>query len=386
MKKSEVYSLPKWYQIFPKYPWLSIYAWVVFCIFPFFFIFKSSALIEIVIGLSLTILFFIAYRLSFTSAGWLLYVCVAIEMAISVTMTLLFGYIYFSIFLSFFIGHIQHKVSFFIIYSIHIAAIIAAVIIGFFQQTELFLSHLPFLIACFIGVILLPFNTYNRNKRELLEGQLEDAQKRISQFIIIEERERIARDLHDTLGQKLSLIGLKSDLASRLIEKNQQAAKNEINDINQTARSVLKEVRELVAGMRGNKLEDELFRIKQILLAANISCKISGTLELKNTTLLIENVLSMCLKEAVTNVVKHSGATACSISIKQSTKETLLKVHDNGAGIDTKNDWTKGHGLRGIKERLDFVNGILDIHSKNGTTLHIRVPIVIQQTDQEENT
>lgn len=381
-----MYSLPKWYQIFPKYPWLSIYAWVVFCIFPFFFIFKSSTPLEIIVGLTLTILFFIAYRLSFTSTGWLLYVCVAVEMAISVTMTLLFGYIYFSIFLSFFIGHIQNKISFFIIYSIHIVAIIVAVIIGFFQQTELFLSHLPFLIACLIGVILLPFNTYNRNKRELLEGQLEDAQKRISQFTIIEERERIARDLHDTLGQKLALIGLKSDLAGRLIEKNPQAAKNEINDINQTARSVLKEVRELVAGMRGNKLEDELFRVKQILLAANISCKISGSLELKNTTLLIENVLSMCLKEAVTNIVKHSGATACSILIKQSAKETLLKVHDNGAGIDTKNDWTKGHGLRGIKERLDFLNGSLEIHSKNGTTLHIRIPIVIQQTDQEENT
>ena len=78
---------------------------------------------------------------------------------------------------------------------------------------------MPFLIICLIGVILLPFNTYNRNKREALEGQLEEAQKRISQYIIIEERERIARDLHDTLGQKLSLIGLKSDLAGQIDRK-----------------------------------------------------------------------------------------------------------------------------------------------------------------------
>lgn len=376
--------MPKWYQIFPKYPWLSIYAWIVFCIFPFFFIFKSSGALEIVVGLSLTLLFFVAYRLSFTSHGWLLFVSVAVEIAISVTMTFLFGYIYFAIFLSFFIGNLQQKVRFFVIYSIHLVATISAVIIGFFTQTELFLSHLPFLIICLIGVILLPFNTYNRNKRELLEGQLENAQKRISQFMVIEERERIARDLHDTLGQKLSLIGLKSDLASRLIEKNPEAAKHEINEINHTARSVLKEVRELVANMRGIKLEDELFRVKQILLAAGITCKVSGTLELRNTPLLVENVLSMCLKEAVTNVVKHSGATSCSISIKQSANETLLKVHDNGTGIDAKRDWSKGHGLRGIKERLDFVNGNLDFQSKNGTTLYIRVPIVIQQMSQEE--
>ena len=217
-----------------------------------------------------------------------------------------------------------------------------------------------------------------------LEGQLEDAQKRISKFIIIEERERIARDLHDTLGQKLSLIGLKSDLASRLIEKNPQAAKIEINDINQTARSVLKEVRELVTNMRGTKLEDELFRVKQILNAAQITCKLNGSPELVNTPLLVENVLSMSLKEAVTNIVKHSRATSCSISIKQSTKETLIKVHDNGIGLNQETEWSKGHGLRGIKERLEFVNGSLDIHSKNGTTLYIRVPNVIKQPRQEE--
>lgn len=376
--------MTKWYQVFPKSPWLSIYAWIVFCIFPFFFIFKSSSLIEIIIGLVLMLLFFIVYRFSFTSKGLLLYICVFVEIAISVSMTFLYGYIYFSIFLSFFIGNIQHRVSFFVIYSIHLVAMIAAVVIGFFTQMDLFLSHLPFLIICLIGVILLPFNTYNRNKREVLEGQLEEAQNRISQYIIIEERERIARDLHDTLGQKLSLIGLKSDLASRLIEKNPTAAKNEINDINQTARSVLKEVRELVTNMRGTKLEDELFRVKQILLAAQIACKVSGTPERLKTPLLIENVLSMCLKEAVTNVVKHSNATACSISIKQSAKETLLKVHDNGIGLDLKRDWSTGHGLRGIKERLDFVNGTLDIHNKNGTTVNIRIPNVIQQTGQEE--
>ncbi|WP_427137918.1 sensor histidine kinase [Psychrobacillus psychrodurans] len=376
--------MPKWYQIFPKYPWLSIYAWIVFCIFPFFFIFRSTGPVEIVIGLALTLLFFISYRLSFSTKGWLLYFFVALEISISVWMTYLYGYIYFSIFLSFFIGNIKRRLSFFVIYSIHLVATIAAVIIGFFIQTDLFLSHLPFLIVCLIGVILLPFNTYTRNQREALEGQLEEAQIKISQYTIVEERERIARDLHDTLGQKLSLIGLKSDLASRLIEKNPEAAKTEILDINQTARSVLKEVRELVTNMRGTKLEEELFRINQILNAAQIKCTVTGSSKLVKTPLLVENVLSMCLKEAVNNVVKHSGATSCSISIKQSAKETLLKVYDNGKGLEEKKSLSKGHGLLGIKERLEFVNGTLDIHSKNGTTLNIRVPNVIQQPSQEE--
>lgn len=376
--------MSNWYQIFPKYPWLSIYAWIVFCIFPFFFIFRSTSTLEIVIGLALTLLFFIAYRLSFSAKGWLLYFSVALEISISVWMTYLYGYIYFSIFLSFLIGNIKSHLSFFVFYSIHLVVTIVAVIIGFFIQTDLFLSHLPFLIICLIGVILLPFNSYTRNQREALEGQLEEAQIKISKYIIIEERERIARDLHDTLGQKLSLIGLKSDLASRLIEKNPQAAKIEILDINQTARSVLKEVRELVTNMRRTKLEDELFRINQILKAADIKCNVSGTPKLVNTPLLVENVLSMCLKEAVNNVVKHSGASTCSIYIKQSAKETLLKVYDNGKGFDEKINRAEGHGLLGIKERLEFVNGTLDIHSKNGSTLNIRIPNVIQRPSQEE--
>ena len=76
-----------------------------------------------------------------------------------------------------------------------------------------------------IGVILLPVTTYNRNKSDKLQGQLEDANKRISELVKLEERQRIARDLHDTLGQKLSLIGLKSDLAVKLIKQKSDQPK-----------------------------------------------------------------------------------------------------------------------------------------------------------------
>src|SRR5690606_14536112 len=203
------------------------------------------------------------------------------------------------------IGNLQSRGGFITVYIIHLISTFITVHYGFVTQTQLFFTQFPFILISLIVVILLPFNTDNQKKQGELEDQLEDANKRISELVKLEERQRIARDLHDTLGQKLSLIGLKSDLARKLIPENPKQAQSEILDVQQTARTALKEVREMVTQMRGTRLEEEMFRVEQILKAAEIESHIEGDPKLENTSLLTENVLSMCLKEAITNVVKH---------------------------------------------------------------------------------
>lgn len=190
----------------------------------------------------------------------------------------------------------------------------------------------------------------------------------------MEERQRIARDLHDTLGQKLSLMGLKSDLALKLIKVNPEDAKNELIDINQTARTALKEVREMVTNMRAIKLKDELIKIKQILDAANIKVTIEGPTVLEETPLFVENILSMCLKEAVTNIVKHSQATCCRIKISPTNNDVKIEIQDNGVGLTSEPGTTNGHGITGMRERLEFVNGSVEFISSNGTLIVIQVP------------
>lgn len=266
-------------------------------------------------------------------------------------------------------------------YGLHIFFTVGAIVTGFFLEINLFLPQVHFILITVIGVILLPFNLYNRSKRERLEDQLEDANERISELILLEERERIARDLHDTLGQKLSMIGLKSDLARRLISKNPEEAERELVDIRQTASTALKEVRELVADMRATRLVDEVMRIRQILAAAEIELRIEGDPAVTNIPSNFENVLGMCLKEAVTNVVKHSGATVCNVLIKQTEDEVSIVVHDNGKGMKTIK--SVGTGLKGMRERLEFVNGTLEIEEEHGTTLTIRMPIVITHQLEE---
>lgn len=373
--------MQKWYSIFPKNPWLSIYAWAVFCLLPFFFIFRSWSAVGISVGTGLLVLFFISYFFSFKSKSGLVYMWISFEIVINIVMTLLFGYVYLSIFTAFFIGNIRSTVGFFIMYGLHIFFTVGAIVTGFFLEINLFLPQVHFILITVIGVILLPFNLYNRSKREKLEDQLEDAKERISELMLLEERERIARDLHDTLGQKLSMIGLKSDLARRLISKNPEEAEKELVDIRQTASTALKEVRELVADMRATRLVDEVMRIRQILAAAEIELRIEGDPAVTNIPSNFENVLGMCLKEAVTNVVKHSGATVCNVLFKQTEDEVSIIVRDNGKGM--KEMKSVGTGLKGMRERLEFVNGALEIKEGHGTTLTIRMPIVITHQVEE---
>lgn len=373
-----------WFSLFPKSPWLSIYGWVIFGVLPFFFIFRSSSPIEVSIGILLVLLFFLCYRFSYRSKTGLVYMWISFEMAINIVMTLLFGYVYLSIFVAFFIGNIRNPIGFFIIYGIHIALTIGAIIAGFFIEIELFWPQFPFILISVIGVVLLPFNLYNRNKREKLEGQLEDAHERISELIILEERERIARDLHDILGQKLSLIGLKSDLASRLLDKNTEAAEKELMDIRQTASAALKEVRDLVDDIRMTKLTDELIRVQQILKAAEMRFTVTGNPQFLGIPPLIENVLSMCLKEAVTNIVKHSYATICHFTFEQTIDALQITIQDDGIGIPARGKNLPGNGLQGIRERLEFVNGQLEIRTDSGTELFIRVPIILKQSQGDE--
>jgi two-component system, NarL family, sensor histidine kinase DesK len=372
-----------WLQTLRKNTGLNPYVWIIFFILPFYFIVQSPTTAETVFGIIMILAFFVCYVLSFIFKGWPVYFWTSMQIAISILMSVLYAYIYFSLFLAFFIGHLKNKVAFYILYSIHIVATFATINYGLVTQNTVFLTQLPFVFLSLVAVILLPVNTFNKNKEDRLQGQLEDANKRISELVKQEERQRIARDLHDTLGQKLSLIGLKSDLAAKLIDNNPEQARVEIKDVQHTARVALQEVRELVTEMRGTRLEDEVHRVIQILKVAQIEFELSGDPVTIDTTLIAENVVSMCVKEAITNVVKHSGATCCKLSIESAETELVIRIQDNGNGLTIPTRGIRGNGLRGMRERLEFVNGTLEISSNPGTTLVIRVPKVVIPRDKD---
>ncbi|WP_440119121.1 histidine kinase [Paenibacillus sp. QZ-Y1] len=377
-------------QNFYKKTGLNLYVWLAFFILPFYFISQYSKLWTMVTGIIIILVFFVCYLLAFITKGWQVYMWIGLLIAISITMTIAYDYAYFSLFLAFFIGNIKNKAGFFTLYSVNLGASFVTINYGFINQSSLLVSQLPFVFISLMASILLPISTYNKNKTEQLEGQLENANKRLDDLVKMEERQRIARDLHDTLGQKLSLIGLKTDLAKRLLRNNPDQAEIELNDLRQTASTALKEVREMVTTMRGTQLVDEMFRAEQILKAASIEFVLEGNPKLQDTSQLNENVLGMCLKEAVTNIVKHSQATVCTITIKETESDNVLTVQDNGVGIErTRNKDRRGTGILGMKERLEFVNGCLDLRSgadKTGTQIVIQVPKLTRKPMKEDAT
>lgn len=173
------------------------------------------------------------------------------------------------------------------------------------------------------------------------------------------ERERIARDLHDVLGHTLSTIALKSELSEKYLAVQQvNKAQAELADIAQIARQALAEVRTTVTGYRAGNLSSELAMAGHALSAAGIQADLPIAAP-RPISRELENLLSLVLREAVTNVVRHANANSCRVQLFNRNRLWHLRVTDDGVG------WSGqlGNGLQGMKERLSLFNGRLSLRS-----------------------
>jgi two-component system sensor histidine kinase DesK len=203
-------------------------------------------------------------------------------------------------------------------------------------------------LSLVVGASDIHFAHRNRTNRKLLR-----AQEEIEHLAKLAERERIARDLHDVLGHTLSVIILKSELAGKLMERDPQRAGNEIREVEQISRQALSEVRDAIRGYRSQGLTAELAQAKSTLETAGVTVNCDAApIELPA---LQESVLSMAVREAVTNVVRHAQARTCSLRLGQENGSCKLQIEDDGRGGSP----TEGNGLRGMRERVEMLGGTL---------------------------
>ena len=239
---------------------------------------------------------------------------------------------------------------------------------------EWWLLDLPWFVLVGGGVLTALIAAVNIYYADLTRksAELKLTQEEVRQLAAMAERERIARDLHDLLGHTLSVITIKSELARKLIERGDSRAAAEVEAVEQISRDALRQVREAVTGFRRTGLIGELANARLACEAMGIALESDlGGVELDAAT---EAVLAMVVREAVTNVVRHSGADRCTVRVQQQRDRVRLEVHDNGRGADPTAA-RAGSGLFGMRQRLEAAGGGLELTGPDGTTLIAWVPL-----------
>ncbi|MEU7298733.1 sensor histidine kinase [Streptomyces sp. NPDC007189] len=208
--------------------------------------------------------------------------------------------------------------------------------------------------------------------------ELRAAREELARRAVEKERLRFSRDLHDLLGHTLSVIVVKSEAARRLAPCDLDAALGQIADIESVGRQALTEIREAVTGYREGSLATELTRARSALSAASIEPVVRQSgVPLEPQT---EALLGWVVREAVTNVVRHSDASRCEITVDSGAERTALTVSDNGSGrpVSRSEPGIGGTGLKGLTERLAAAGGSLRAgpSPRGGFTVTAELPVV----------
>ncbi|MFE7858297.1 sensor histidine kinase [Streptomyces sp. NPDC057403] len=207
--------------------------------------------------------------------------------------------------------------------------------------------------------------------------ELRAAREQLAHQAVEKERLRFSRDLHDLLGHTMSVIVVKSEAARRLAPRDLDAALAQITDIESVGRQALTEIREAVTGYREGSLGTELDRARSVLTAADVEPVVrrSGTPLAPQT----EVLLGWVVREAVTNVLRHAGATRCEITVDSTSEQVRLTVADNGGGEPAlpPSPGLGGTGLKGLTERLAAAGGSLRAgpSPRGGFTVTAELPL-----------
>jgi two-component system sensor histidine kinase DesK len=252
------------------------------------------------------------------------------------------------------------------------AAIVGLCAIGAIGAVEGWLLHVAgwtLFYSALFPVIIGAGNTFFA-ERNRMNRRLRKANEEIEHLAKVAERERIARDLHDVLGHTLSVITLKSELAGKLMDRDPQRAGQEILEVSEISRQALSEVRDAIRGYRAKGLAAELAQAKSTLETAGLSVQCDAATTVKLPAIQ-ESVLSLAVREGVTNVVRHAQARSCRLRIEQGNGSCRLEIQDDGRGSSNG----EGNGLRGMRERVEMLGGTLERSTTSGTTLTIMLPL-----------
>lgn len=244
-----------------------------------------------------------------------------------------------------------------------------------FLATLLILTSSSFLLTDDLSTHLLSMviplfslGMYYFQNRMRQERKMEEANRTINILSAENERNRIGRDLHDTLGHTFAMMSLKTELALKQMDKEQyEAARKNLEELNQISRDSMYEVREIVNKLKYRTVAEELLELERLFDLSDIVLTVDSSLDLDSLSPVTQSTLSMVLRELANNVIKHSQADSCQIRLSRNLG-IILEFEDDGCGFKE----VTGQELHSIRERLSLVDGDLEILSQSHPTI-IRV-------------
>ncbi|ROO89383.1 two-component system sensor histidine kinase DesK [Actinocorallia herbida] len=207
----------------------------------------------------------------------------------------------------------------------------------------------------------------------LAVGELRDARAELARSAVGEERIRFARDLHDVLGHSLQAVALRAELAERLLPRDPDRVARELAEIQAMARGAVQEMREVVRGYRITSLRTELDGATAVLRAAGIDCE--GAALPADLPRHVHETLGWVAREAVTNVLRHSGATRCAMAVRTDGARAELEIVNDGA----RRTAGAGSGLAGLRERLAAVGGALQAGPADGGEFRVLATVPLKE-------
>ena len=226
--------------------------------------------------------------------------------------------------------------------------------------------------------LVSPIFAYTASRSIIRQRQLRQTNRRLQAIVRRGERERIARDLHDTLGQSFSMMTLKAELAKKLLDKSPERVGPELDDIAQTSRHDLQLVRSIVNDLHQQSLSEMMLTQGKNLAEANVVLLTDGENDATEWPTKVQIHLSPVISEAITNVIRHAHAHQVEITFEQTPSDYIVNIQDDGR---SKNYVRAGsNGISGMQQRMAEVNGtFVIIHNRQGTLVTLTLPKEWQQ-------
>ncbi|MGM0124520.1 two-component system, NarL family, sensor histidine kinase DesK [Enterococcus sp. AZ194] len=367
----------KKFHLFPKGELLSSIVWQLFLIIPVVNLFPFDTF-QKQFSFFLLIVFTVCYRNMLFQGEYFFY-WLMVSYFISCFYMMELGYIYLFMFPAWQLGYSTlTKKRFLSVYFSQICLMSSSLIVGICLNANFDKEQLVLTLAFSLFTAFAPLSGREFFRQQEQRKQVYQANKRMEMIIKGEERNRIARELHDSLGQSLSVMTIKLELAQKLLEKQAVGTSNELKEIEGLSRSTLKTVREIVSDMRKRSIPEELIDSNMALTAAKIILITENETLCSLLTRSQQAEFSSVLRESITNIIRHSQATYCSINFLKVGTQLEISVRDNGIG---PKNIIKGNGLSGIEERINSLHGVMAVYEQKGTVMSFLIPIQEETND-----